>query len=46
MVVKNFGRQVIMVTHNQHLADAGSTSYEVVINDGRSKVIPKFLDEG
>ncbi|MEN6461793.1 MAG: ATPase [Syntrophomonas sp.] len=46
MVVKNFGRQVIMVTHNQHLADAGSTAYEVMIADGTSKVIAKFLGEG
>lgn len=46
MVVKNFGRQVIMVTHNQHLADAGSTAYEVMIADGTSKVVPKFPGQG
>jgi DNA repair exonuclease SbcCD ATPase subunit len=45
MVVKNFGRQVVMVTHNQHLADAGSTSYEVAIVDGKSKVAAKFLSD-
>ncbi|MGI5921799.1 MAG: hypothetical protein ACOX6I_08705 [Syntrophomonadaceae bacterium] len=42
MVVQNFGRQVIMVTHNQHLADAGNSSYEVIIQEGTSKVTAKF----
>ncbi|NLV15731.1 MAG: ATP-binding protein [Syntrophomonadaceae bacterium] len=35
-VCSSFGRQVIMVTHNQHLAEAGSRSYHVEIRNGES----------
>lgn len=45
MVVESFGRQVIMVTHNQHLVDAGNTAYEVTLDDGTSRVVPKFMDQ-
>ncbi|QGT99269.1 hypothetical protein SYNTR_0676 [Candidatus Syntrophocurvum alkaliphilum] len=42
MVVQNFNRQIIMVTHNQHLSDAGDIAYEVFIENGQSNVISKF----
>lgn len=31
-----FGRQVIMVTHNPHLAEHAETAYQVLLHDGRS----------
>jgi DNA repair exonuclease SbcCD ATPase subunit len=37
-VCNSFDRQVIMVTHNQHLADAGATSYHIEIKNGESVV--------
>ncbi len=37
-VSNSFGRQVIMVTHNQHLADAGTRSFHVDMRGGESKV--------
>lgn len=33
-----FGRQIIMVTHNQHLANTGDTSYIVEMRSGKSYV--------
>jgi len=33
-----FGRQIIMVTHNQHLANTGDTSYIVEMRNGKSYV--------
>lgn len=36
-----FGRQVIMVTHNQHLAEVGDVAYHVAIKNGRSVVSKK-----
>ncbi|TCP53695.1 hypothetical protein EV586_10539 [Tumebacillus sp. BK434] len=33
-----FGRQIIMVTHNQHLANTGDTSYMVEMRSGKSYV--------
>lgn len=38
MVVQTFNRQIIMVTHNQYLADAGGKAYEVHIENGESIV--------
>ena len=38
-VSNSFDRQVIMVTHNQHLADAGSVSYHIEIRNGESVVL-------
>ncbi|MGE5543912.1 MAG: ATP-binding protein [Bacillota bacterium] len=37
-VCSSFERQVIMVTHNQHLADAGAAAYHVEIRNGESVV--------
>jgi DNA repair exonuclease SbcCD ATPase subunit len=37
-VCNSFDRQVIMVTHNQHLADAGSTACHIEIRNGESVV--------
>lgn len=37
-VCSSFGRQVIMVTHNHHLADAGARSYHIEIRNGESVV--------
>ncbi|WP_413381470.1 ATP-binding protein [Alkalihalobacillus sp. 1P02AB] len=34
-----FERQVIMITHNQHLAESGDKAYQVSIRDGISEVI-------
>ncbi|ADC51951.1 chromosomal segregation ATPase [Alkalihalophilus pseudofirmus OF4] len=34
-----FGRQIIMITHNQHLAESGDLAYQVSIQDGISEVI-------
>lgn len=36
-----FGRQVIMVTHNQHLAEAGDAAFHVSIKNGKSIVVGK-----
>ena len=33
-----FGRQIIMVTHNQHLANTGDTAYMVEMRSGKSYV--------
>ncbi|WP_096199434.1 ATPase [Bacillus sp. FJAT-45350] len=33
-----FNRQIIMITHNHHLAESGDRSYEVDIRDGVSEV--------
>ncbi|KHF38658.1 ATPase [Halalkalibacter okhensis] len=33
-----FNRQILMITHNYHLAQSGDLSYEVSINDGISEV--------
>lgn len=38
MVSEFFGRQVIMVTHNVHLAETAETAYQVVLKDERSVV--------
>lgn len=38
MVSEFFGRQVIMVTHNDHLAETAESVYQVVLKDGRSVV--------
>lgn len=40
-VVKSFNRQIIMVTHNQHLAAAGNMIYEVKIKNGESQLTAK-----
>lgn len=40
-VCNSFDRQVIMVTHNQHLADAGAAAYHVEIRNGESVVSGK-----
>lgn len=40
-VIKAFDRQIIMVTHNHQLATAGDTVYEVKMENGESRVIPK-----
>jgi len=37
-VCNSFDRQVIMVTHNQHLADAGAAAYYIEIRNGESIV--------
>ncbi len=37
-VCVSFDRQVIMVTHNQHLADAGNIAYHIEIRNGESFV--------
>lgn len=42
MVVETFQRQVIMVTHNQYLAETGNCAYEIVMDAGQSKAISKF----
>ncbi|KGA98525.1 ATPase [Alkalihalobacillus alcalophilus ATCC 27647 = CGMCC 1.3604] len=34
-----FERQVIMITHNQHLAESGDKAYQVSIRDGISELI-------
>lgn len=36
MISQFFGRQVIMVTHNAHLAETAEVAYQVVLKDGRS----------
>ncbi|WP_100373132.1 ATPase [Bacillus sp. FJAT-45037] len=33
-----FGRQIIMITHNHHLAESGDLAYQVSIRDGISEV--------
>jgi DNA repair exonuclease SbcCD ATPase subunit len=33
-----FNRQIIMITHNYHLAQSGDLAYEVAIKDGVSEV--------
>ncbi len=33
-----FERQIIMITHNHHLAESGDCAYEVVIKDGISEI--------
>ncbi|WP_100404414.1 AAA family ATPase [Bacillus solitudinis] len=33
-----FGRQIIMITHNHHLAESGDKAFDVVISDGVSEV--------
>jgi DNA repair exonuclease SbcCD ATPase subunit len=38
MVSQFFRRQVIMVTHNQHLAETAEVAYQVVLKDGASVV--------
>lgn len=38
MVSQVFRRQVIMVTHNPHLAETAEVAYQVVIRDGASQV--------
>ncbi|HHY48063.1 MAG TPA: ATP-binding protein [Firmicutes bacterium] len=35
---ESFGRQIILVTHNAHLAEAGDIAYQVEIKNGRSVV--------
>lgn len=37
-VSESFGRQVILVTHNAHLAGAGDVAYHVEMKEGRSVV--------
>ncbi|BAB06098.1 ATP-binding protein [Halalkalibacterium halodurans] len=34
-----FGRQILMITHNHHLAESGDTAYHVDIRDGVSEVV-------
>ncbi|WP_368504112.1 ATP-binding protein [Alkalihalophilus sp. As8PL] len=34
-----FGRQIIMITHNHHLAESGDIAYQVSIRDGISEVM-------
>ncbi|HEY8345955.1 MAG TPA: ATPase [Symbiobacteriaceae bacterium] len=38
MVSQFFGRQVIMVTHNPHLAETAEVAYQVTLRDGISQV--------
>ena len=38
MVSQAFGRQVIMVTHNPHLAETAEVAYQVALRDGASQV--------
>lgn len=38
MVSQAFGRQVLMVTHNPHLAETAEVAYQVVLRDGASQV--------
>ncbi|MGE5404814.1 MAG: ATP-binding protein [Candidatus Saccharibacteria bacterium] len=44
-VCQSFGRQVILVTHNQHLTDAGAVTYQVEIKNGESQVSLRFRQE-
>ncbi|MGE5397944.1 MAG: hypothetical protein ACM3MK_10475 [Chitinophagales bacterium] len=41
-VSHSFNRQILMVTHNQQLADAGSTAYQIEMKGGESQVIPLY----
>ncbi len=41
LVVNTFERQVIMVTHNNYLADSGQKSFEVKIENGVTSVTPR-----
>jgi DNA repair exonuclease SbcCD ATPase subunit len=41
-ISQSFDRQVILVTHNQHLMDAGAVSYHVEIKNGASVVTRRF----
>ncbi|MGE5417260.1 MAG: ATP-binding protein [Acidobacteriota bacterium] len=44
-VCQSFGRQVILVTHNQHLTDAGAVTYQVEMKNGESQVSLRFRQE-
>ncbi|MBO8158360.1 ATPase [Thermosyntropha sp.] len=44
-VITTFNRQIIMVTHNQYLAESGDIVYEVKIEDGESQVKLKSSSE-
>ncbi len=35
-----FERQIIMITHNQHLAESGDRAYQVSVRDGISEIAP------
>lgn len=39
-VANHFNRQVLMVTHNQHLAATADRSFHVTLRDGVSRVVP------
>lgn len=41
-VCASFGRQIILVTHNQALAEAASTAYRIEMINGESVVIDNF----
>lgn len=41
LVVNTFERQVIMVTHNNYLADSGDKAFEVKIESGVTQVMPR-----
>lgn len=44
-ICQSFGRQIILVTHNQHLTDAGAVSYQVEIKNGESHVTLRFRQD-
>lgn len=41
LAVNTFERQVIMVTHNNYLADSGDKAFEVKIENGVTQIIPR-----